>query len=171
MAPKGPLPCSQEPSTGSNPEPDQSGPYHPIPSLQGVSQYYPIYYILAFQVISFLLASPLMSYMHFILNHSCYMPCITHLPWLDYSNFTCQRVLVMKLIMQPFPTSCHFSSIQISFSAPCPTTPSVYVILNVRYLSLAHTPHMNERTNQPTNKRMHAPPTWTKKPTLNTKNN
>jgi hypothetical protein len=26
--PEGSLPCSQEPSTGPYPEPDQSGPYH-----------------------------------------------------------------------------------------------------------------------------------------------
>jgi hypothetical protein len=30
MEPEGSLPSSQEPSTGSYPEPDQSNPYHPI---------------------------------------------------------------------------------------------------------------------------------------------
>jgi hypothetical protein len=30
MEPEDSLPCSQEPSTGPNPEPDQSNPYHPI---------------------------------------------------------------------------------------------------------------------------------------------
>jgi hypothetical protein len=33
MEPEGSLPCSQEPSTGSYPEPDQPNPYHLIPSL------------------------------------------------------------------------------------------------------------------------------------------
>jgi hypothetical protein len=31
--PEGLSPCSQEPSTGPHPEPDQSSPYHPILSL------------------------------------------------------------------------------------------------------------------------------------------
>jgi hypothetical protein len=31
--PEGSLPCSQEPSTGPYPEPDNTGPYHPILSL------------------------------------------------------------------------------------------------------------------------------------------
>jgi hypothetical protein len=33
MKPDGSLPCSQQPSTGPYPEPDQFNPYHPIPSL------------------------------------------------------------------------------------------------------------------------------------------
>jgi hypothetical protein len=33
IEPGGSLPCSQEPSTGPYPEPDQSNPYHSILSL------------------------------------------------------------------------------------------------------------------------------------------
>jgi hypothetical protein len=33
METEGSLPCSQEPSTGPNPEPYQSNPHHPILSL------------------------------------------------------------------------------------------------------------------------------------------
>jgi hypothetical protein len=34
MEPEGSLPCSQEPSIGPYPEPDQSSPYYPILSLK-----------------------------------------------------------------------------------------------------------------------------------------
>jgi hypothetical protein len=34
MEPEGSLPCSQEPSTDPNPDPDHSSPYHPILSIQ-----------------------------------------------------------------------------------------------------------------------------------------
>jgi hypothetical protein len=37
MEPEGSLPCSQEPSTGPYPEPDQSSPYHTILSLYIIS--------------------------------------------------------------------------------------------------------------------------------------
>jgi hypothetical protein len=36
MEPEGPFSCSQEPSTGPYPEPDQSSPYHTILSLRSV---------------------------------------------------------------------------------------------------------------------------------------
>jgi hypothetical protein len=36
MEPEGSLPCSYELSTGSNPDPDQSSPHHPILSVQGL---------------------------------------------------------------------------------------------------------------------------------------
>jgi hypothetical protein len=38
--------------------------------------------------------------------HSCYMPCQSHPPWLDHSNYTWRRVKVMKfLVMQFSPAS------------------------------------------------------------------
>jgi hypothetical protein len=32
-----------------------------------------------------------------LLHHSCYMPCPTHPPWLDHSNYTCKRVQVFEV--------------------------------------------------------------------------
>jgi hypothetical protein len=34
--------------------------------------------------------------------HSCYMPCPSHPPWLDNSNYTWRRVQVMKLLIMQF---------------------------------------------------------------------
>jgi hypothetical protein len=39
MEPEGSLSCSQEPSTGPYPEPDQSSPYHPILYLEDPFSY------------------------------------------------------------------------------------------------------------------------------------
>jgi hypothetical protein len=66
-------------------------------------------YILVFLVASFLLAFPPISYMHSSSPHSCYMHRPAHPAWLGHSNYTWQRVQIMKLlIMQFFPTTCHF---------------------------------------------------------------
>jgi hypothetical protein len=67
---------------------------------------------LVFLLLPFLLAFPLMSYIY-----SWYMPCPSHPPWLDHSNYTWWRVQVMKLlIMQLSPTSCHFISLRSKYS-------------------------------------------------------
>jgi hypothetical protein len=34
-----------------------------------------------------------------LLAHSCYIPCPSHPPWLDHSNYTWRRVKVMKLLI------------------------------------------------------------------------
>jgi hypothetical protein len=54
MEPVGSLPCSQEPSTVSYPEPDQSNLYHPILYLSDPFQYCPPTYVLVFPLVSFL---------------------------------------------------------------------------------------------------------------------
>jgi hypothetical protein len=47
--------------------------------------------------------------MHSSSPHSCYMPCPSHPPWLDDSNYTWRRVQFMKLLIMQFSsTSCHF---------------------------------------------------------------
>jgi hypothetical protein len=76
---------------------------------------------LAFLVVSFLLASPPISYMHSSSPHSCYMPCSSHPPWLDHSNYTWRRVQVMKLLIMQFsPASRHFISLRSKYSPQHP---------------------------------------------------
>jgi hypothetical protein len=91
MEPKGSVPCSQGPSTGPCPQPDQSSPYTPIPvSLRSIL------------IVSIYLCLCLPSG---LFPCGCYMPCSSHSPRHDHSNHTWQRVRVMKfLIMQLSPT-------------------------------------------------------------------
>jgi hypothetical protein len=45
----------------------------------------------------------------FLLSHLCYMVCLFHPPSTDHTNYTWQRVQVIKLsIMQLSPLSCHY---------------------------------------------------------------
>jgi hypothetical protein len=37
-----------------------------------------------------------------ILPHSRWLPCPSHPPWLDHSNYTWRRVQVMKLLLMQF---------------------------------------------------------------------
>jgi hypothetical protein len=46
---------------------------------------------------SFLLVFPQNPVCIPLLPHACYMPCPSHPPWLDYSNFVWRRVQVVKL--------------------------------------------------------------------------
>jgi hypothetical protein len=55
------------------------------------------------------------------LLHSRYMTCLYHPPWLDHSNYTWQRVQVMKLLIMQFsPTSCHFIPLRSKYSPQHP---------------------------------------------------
>jgi hypothetical protein len=57
----------------------------------------------------------------FLFLHSCYMPCPSHPTWLDYSNYICQRVQVMKLLITQFsPISRHFISLRSEYSPQQP---------------------------------------------------
>jgi hypothetical protein len=51
------------------------------------------------------------------LPHSCYVPCPSHPPWLDHSNYIWRRVQVMKLLITQFsPTSHNFISLWSKYS-------------------------------------------------------
>jgi hypothetical protein len=68
----------------------------------------------------FLSGSPTSILYALLLSHSCYIP-RTYAPWLDHSTCTWQRVQVMKLlIIQIFPTSCHFISLRSVYSPQHP---------------------------------------------------
>jgi hypothetical protein len=120
--PEGSLPHSQELSTCTYPEPDQSSPQHSLLSLKGPSECYLSTYVSVFLVVS-------LQPIHIpLLPHSCHMSCPLHPPRLYNSNYTWQRLQIMKLLVMQFsPPSCHsIPLVQIFSSAPCSQTPSVY---------------------------------------------
>jgi hypothetical protein len=79
------------------------------------------------------LAIPPISYMHSLsLSRSWYMPCPSHPPWLEQSNYTWWNVQVMKLLTMSFsPISCLFVP-NILLSALFSNTLSQGSSLNVR---------------------------------------
>jgi hypothetical protein len=113
MEPECSLPCSQEPSAGPCSESSiQSIQHNPI-SLRSIL-------ILSTQLPivlpngSFLFAFQPILYLHSSSPHSCYVPCPSHPPGLDHSNYTWRRVQVIKLLIMRHPSSnqglCFFSS-------------------------------------------------------------
>jgi hypothetical protein len=55
--------------------------------------------------------------MHSSSPHSCYMPCPSHPPSIDHSNYTWRILQVTKLrIMQIFPTSPYFILLRSKYS-------------------------------------------------------
>jgi hypothetical protein len=105
MEPKGSLPCSQEPSTGPYPEPDQSSLYHPILTLKSIL-------ILASHLHLGLPSGIFPSgFPTKILSAVLFSP--FHPPPLDNSNYTWRTVQVMKLLIMQFsPTSYHFNPLR-----------------------------------------------------------
>jgi hypothetical protein len=60
---------------------------------------------------------PPISYMHSSSPDSCHMPCQSHPPLFDHSNYTWRRVQVVKLlIMQYFQPSCHLIPLRSKYS-------------------------------------------------------
>jgi hypothetical protein len=126
MEPEDSLSCSQEPSTGPYPKPDQSSPYHAILSLSAIL-------ILFTHLCPGLLSGPFPSgfptniLYAFLLFPASYMPRPSHPHCLYLSNYTWQSVQVMKLlIMQLSPPSCHFIPLRPKYSHQHPVFVSQY---------------------------------------------
>jgi hypothetical protein len=75
----------------------QLSPYHPILSLRSIL-ILSTHLRLVFLVVPFHLAFPPISCMHSS-PRLCYMPCPSHPPWLDHSNYTWRRVQVTKFLI------------------------------------------------------------------------
>jgi hypothetical protein len=47
--------------------------------------------------------------MHSSSPHECYIPCPSHPPWLDHSNYIWRRVIVMKLLIMLLSPTSYYS--------------------------------------------------------------
>jgi hypothetical protein len=95
MEPEGSLPRSQESSTGPYPKPDRFNPYHPILTKIHFNTVHPPTSWFSQWSLSFWISH---QYPICIpLLHSFYMPCSSHPPWLDHSNYAWRRVQVMNV--------------------------------------------------------------------------
>jgi hypothetical protein len=76
----------------------------------------------------FPLAFPTRTLYAFLFTHACYIPCPSHPPRLDNSNYPCRTIQVMKLlIIHSSPTSYYVIPLSVQvFSAPCSHIPSDY---------------------------------------------
>jgi hypothetical protein len=89
MEPDGSSPCSQEPSIGPYPEPDRSSPSH-LRSILILSTHLR----LGLPSRLFPSCSPTNIVYAFLFSPlSCYIPCPSHPPWLDHSNFTLKLMI------------------------------------------------------------------------------
>jgi hypothetical protein len=98
MEPEHSLPCSQEPATRHPPKPDRSSPYHPIPRRLILTLSSDLHLSLHSSLSSGFLTKT----MHTFLSQAGYVPCPSHLPWLNDSNYIWWSVQFIKLI-------CNFS--------------------------------------------------------------
>jgi hypothetical protein len=119
MEPDVSLPCSEEPSTGPYSKPDQSR------SLWNTFQYYPTIYVFVFLLGSFLLAFPLITYVHYSSPPFMLHALQSHPPW--YLTKSTSYVLPHYAVLFN-RTLLHSSPVQIFSSAPCSQTPSVCVL-------------------------------------------
>jgi hypothetical protein len=104
--------------------------------------------IRADEMVSFLLASPTVSYMHSSSPHSYCMPCPSNLPLLDHSNYIWRKIQVMKhLIMKFSPTSCHFVSLRSKYSPQHPVLKRPQSVFLPQCQRPSCTPIQNQRQN------------------------
>jgi hypothetical protein len=57
-------------------------------------------------------------YAFLVSPYSCYIPCLSHSPWLDHPNYTWRRVQVMKLLIMQFSSASALDGDEWSASRP-----------------------------------------------------